>query len=89
MTDLLTVNDLHVDFALDGIVIPAVRGTSVVWVTTLRGSGRSVQGRCSRIAGPGWAQCHPRAHAIDATPFGRVSCRGPNCAIRCGPIPRD
>ena len=49
MTDLLTVKDLHVDFALDGIVIPAVRGTSfrvpkgkTVALVGESGSGKSV-----------------------------------------------
>jgi len=45
----LTVKDLHVDFALDGIVIPAVRGTSfrvpkgkTVALVGESGSGKSV-----------------------------------------------
>jgi peptide/nickel transport system ATP-binding protein len=49
VTDLLTVKDLHVDFALDGIVIPAVRGTSfrvpkgkTVALVGESGSGKSV-----------------------------------------------
>jgi peptide/nickel transport system ATP-binding protein len=49
VTDLLTVRDLHVDFALDGIVIPAVRGTSfrvpkgkTVALVGESGSGKSV-----------------------------------------------
>ncbi|MES1152783.1 MAG: ABC transporter ATP-binding protein, partial [Dongia sp.] len=49
MTDLLTVRDLHVDFALDGRVIPAVRGTSfrvprgkTVALVGESGSGKSV-----------------------------------------------
>ena len=49
MTDLLTVKDLHIDFALDGIVIPAVRGTSfrvpkgkTVALVGESGSGKSV-----------------------------------------------
>jgi peptide/nickel transport system ATP-binding protein len=49
VTDLLTVKDLHIDFALDGIVIPAVRGASfrvpkgkTVALVGESGSGKSV-----------------------------------------------